>query len=75
MMKFLDNIPFAVLLALTGAVFGGFGVLFVNGDTHLAGLVSFVCMMGGAFGGFATMKKRGLKPLGTMAEFMESEER
>lgn len=75
MTKFLENIPFAILLFAIGAIFGGFGVLFVNGDSNLAGLMSFICAMGGMFGGFATMKKRGLKPLATMAEFMEHEEK
>jgi hypothetical protein len=74
-MKFLDNIPFVVLLFFTGAVFGGAGVLFVNGDSNLAGLVSFLCAMGGIFGGFMTLRQRGLKPMATMAEFLESEEK
>ncbi len=75
MMKFLDNIPFVVLLFATGAIFGGAGVLFVNGDSNLAGFVSFLCAMGGIFGGFMTLRQRGLKPMATMAEFLESEEK
>lgn len=74
MMKFVDRIPFALLMALTGAVFGSAGVMLLNGDSSLAGLAAFVCMIGGYFGGVMQLRKRGLSPMATMKQFTETDE-
>lgn len=74
MMKFLDRIPFAILMAATGAVFGSAGVLLLNGDTSLAGLASFICLIGGYFGGVLTLRQRGLPPMATMKQFADTDE-
>jgi threonine/homoserine efflux transporter RhtA len=73
MIKMLDNLPFAVLMAVTGAVFGSLGALFLSGDSSLAGLTAFICMIGGFFGGVMTLRKRGLGPMATMKQFSDME--
>lgn len=73
-MKYLDNIPFAILMALTGAVFGSLGVMLFSGEPSLAGLAAFICMIGGYFGGVATLRQRGLGPMATMKQFIEADE-
>ena len=73
MIKFLDNVPFAILMALTGAVFGSLGVLFVHSESSLAGLAAFICMIGGYFGGVMTLRRRGLSPMATMKQFADTD--
>ena len=73
MIKMLDNIPFALLMALTGAVFGSLGVLFLSSESSLAGMAAFICMIGGFFGGVMTLRQRGLPPMATMKQFSDTE--
>ena len=72
MIKMLDNIPFALLMALTGAVFGSLGVLFLSSESSLAGFAAFICMIGGFFGGVMTLRQRGLGPMATMKQFTDT---
>lgn len=74
MLKFLDNVPFVILMGATGAIAGGIGVMLLNGDSSLAGLVSAICAFAGFLGGAVMLRRRGLRALATMAQVADADE-
>lgn len=75
MMRYLDNMPFAILMAVICGVFAGTGVLLVNGDPNFAGFVGFLGAMAGLAIGIFKLRKRGLPAMATMMQFADTEDK